>query len=530
MDLYDARCAINGGRSIFELPMRVTYYARVSTEKDAQLHSLSAQVDYYRDLIGRCPVWTGVEGYVDEGISGTSAGKREQFLRMIDDAKAGRFDFILTKEISRFSRSTLDSIRYTQELLASGVGVYFQSDNINTLLPDAELRLTIMASIAQDEVRKISERVKFGCKRAIEKGVVLGNSRIWGYEKAGGRLVVRAEEAEMVRLIFDWYANRGMGIRAIARRLWEEGWRSAGGKELSFSTIRGILTNPKYKGYYCGGKSSKYDYRRTARKQLPPEAWTLYRDEERVPAIVSEALWDKAQAVLQRRTGSQRRAGRYAYSGKLFCAVHGTPYYRAFYRTPDGGREVWQCQRYARAGKKGCEVPMVYSYELDELCRQLLLALLPDGGALGGALLGRYERRREGEKEARCRAALAEVARRKDKLLDLSVAGLISDGEFFTRNQGFNRELEALEAQLARLEEDPVPDRTGLGAAVERALAFPEGLPPEVADALLERVEVCPRAEEAIRLEMGVRPLEGGVVGHILRRRGKASLCSVQYI
>lgn len=530
MDLYDARSALSGGRSIFELPMRVTYYARVSTEKDAQLHSLSAQVEYYRSLIAQCPVWTGVEGYVDEGVSGTSAGKREQFLRMMDDARAGRFDFILTKEISRFSRSTLDSIRYTQALLGWGVGVYFQSDNINTLLPDAELRLTIMASIAQDEVRKISERVKFGCKRAIERGVVLGNSRIWGYEKADGRLVVREEEAEMVRLLFDWYANRGMGIRSIARRLWEEGWRSAGGKELSFSTIRGILTNPKYKGYYCGGKSSKYDYRRTARKQLPPEAWRLYRDEERVPAIVSEELWDKAQAVLESRTGSQRRGGRYSYSGKLFCQRHQTPYYRAFYRTPAGGREVWQCQRYARAGKKGCEAPMVYSYELDELNRQVLGVLLPDRDALGAALLERYERRRERGKEAQYRAAIEEVGRRKDKLLDLSAAGLVSDGEFFTRNQGFNRELEALEAQLARLEEDPIPDRAKLAAAVEGALVFPEGLPPEVADALLERVEVCPREGEAIRLEMRFRPLERPVVGRILRRRGQPSLCSVQYI
>ena len=173
MDIYEIRSALQAGRSIYDLPLRVTYYARVSTEKDEQIHSLSAQVRYYSDFIKKCAAWTFVDGYVDEGLSGTSVRRRENFLRMIEDARQGRFDFIITKEISRFSRNTLDSIRYTQELLRCGVGVLFQSDNINTLVPDAELRLTIMSSIAQDEVRKISERVKFGFKRAIENGVVL---------------------------------------------------------------------------------------------------------------------------------------------------------------------------------------------------------------------------------------------------------------------------------------------------------------------------------------------------------------------
>ena len=178
MDLYDIRTALNAGKSIYDLPLRVTYYARVSTDKDEQLHSLAAQVRYYTEYIQRNPRWVFVEGYVDEGISGTTVGKRENFLRMVQDAEAGHFDFILTKEISRFSRNTLDSIKYTQDLLRYGVGVLFESDNINTLMPDAELRLTLMSSIAQDEVRKISERVKFGFKRAIENGVVLGNNKM----------------------------------------------------------------------------------------------------------------------------------------------------------------------------------------------------------------------------------------------------------------------------------------------------------------------------------------------------------------
>ena len=193
MDLYSIRRELNSGKSIYDIPMRVTYYARVSTEKDEQLHSLSAQIKYYSDMIKQNSNWKFVEGYIDEGLSATSVKKRESFLTMIEDAKSGKFDFVITKEISRFSRNTVDSIQYTQQLLTCGVGVLFQSDNINTLLPDSELRLTIMSSIAQDEVRKISERVRFGFRRAIEKGSVLGNNKIWGYKKDNGKLVIVEE-------------------------------------------------------------------------------------------------------------------------------------------------------------------------------------------------------------------------------------------------------------------------------------------------------------------------------------------------
>ena len=162
MTIRKLREELRMGRSIYDLPLRVTYYARVSTEKVEQQGSLENQVQYYTEFIQKNPNWTFVPGYVDEGISGTSTAKRESFLRMIDDAHRGLFDFIITKEISRFSRSTLDSIQYTQELLDANVGILFQNDNINTLDTDSEFRLVVMAGVAQDEVRKLSERLKFG--------------------------------------------------------------------------------------------------------------------------------------------------------------------------------------------------------------------------------------------------------------------------------------------------------------------------------------------------------------------------------
>lgn len=174
MDLYNIKLLLTQGKSIYDLPLRATYYARVSTDREEQINSLENQVMYFEKVIKEQDNWVFVDGYIDEGISGTSVEKREQFLHMINDAKNGKFDLILTKEISRFSRSTLDSIKYTQKLLSYGIGVHFLSDNINTFLPDSELRLTIMSSIAQEEVRKLSERVKFGYERSVEKGIVGG--------------------------------------------------------------------------------------------------------------------------------------------------------------------------------------------------------------------------------------------------------------------------------------------------------------------------------------------------------------------
>ena len=189
MDILNIRTLLRT-KSIYDIPLRVTFYARVSTDSEEQINSLDNQISYYEELIQKNKQWTYVPGYVDEGLSGISTKKRKHFNEMIADAKEGLFDLIITKEISRFARNTLDSLQYTRELLGWGVGVFFQNDNINTLDEDAELRLTIMSSIAQDELRKLSSRIKFGHQQAIKSNVVLGNSRIFGYKKEDKRLLI----------------------------------------------------------------------------------------------------------------------------------------------------------------------------------------------------------------------------------------------------------------------------------------------------------------------------------------------------
>ena len=550
LDLYDIRTALNSGKTIYDLPIRVTYYARVSTDKDEQLHSLSAQVRYYTEYIQRNPQWVFVDGYVDEGISGTTVGKRENFLRMVKDAEAGHFDFIVTKEISRFSRNTLDSIKYTQDLLRYGVGVLFESDNINTLMPDAELRLTIMSSIAQDEVRKISERVKFGFKRAIENGVVLGNNKIWGYEKKNGHLVINDEEAEVVRIIFNLYANERVGIRTIAQHLSSLGYKNTRGNDFSFSTIRGILSNPKYKGYYCGRKSSKVDYRTKDIKVFDPDDWVMYKDEsgQIVPAIVSEDLWDKANLILEKRSikqSAEDKTGyqnRYPYSGKIICGIHKLPYYRSLYRYKSGNKEIWQCQEYNRKGREGCAAPVLYTSELDTIMRQVLGELSLNKTEIIHDLIRLYTSIGNGSKAeediARCKVNIEGILKRKDKLLDLSIAGHISDEEFTQRNSRFNEEIDRLRLRLDELEQDQLKNREMLQSidmlrqAITKELDFSEGFSIGVIDTLLDHIEVHPQEEgkkNEIHISVYLKVLSEEEKFTIQRGRNRTSVCSRQY-
>lgn len=506
MDIYDLRKELNSGKSIYELPLKVTFYARVSTGTDEQAHSLKNQVNYYQDFICRNPNWTYVEGYIDEALSGTSVTKRESFLRMIDDSRFDRFDLIITKEISRFSRNTLDSIKYTQELLQNGVGVVFQSDNINTLMPDAELRLTIMSSIAQDEVRKISERVKFGFKRAVENGVVLGNSRIWGYTKENGKLVIEPKEAELVKMIFEMYAIEKLGIRSICTRLAEMDIKNSKGNDFSFTSIRNIIVNPKYKGYYCGNKSSKYDFRSNDRKVFDQDEWVMYKDEESVPPIVSEELWDKANYILAKRRKSKEENNhinynnKYKYSCKIICGKHKTFFYRTVFKYKKGDKEVWQCKMYAEKGRASCTTPVVYTTELDEIMKDAYNELVKNRADIIHELVQTYStisnQSSIRQDISKLKVEIETLKKRKDKLLDLNIKGHLTDEEFMQRNASFNNDIKNDEEKIERLKLEEEKNKEvlitveTLRKAIAHELDFSDGFSNAVIDTLLERIEV----------------------------------------
>lgn len=506
MNVLRIRSEMRSGKSIFDIPLRVTFYARVSTDKDEQLNSLENQVQYYTELIKSKPNWTYVEGYIDEGISGTSTKKRDSFLRMIRDAKAGRFDFIITKEISRFSRSTLDSIQYTQELLEHDVGVLFQNDNINTLDSDSEFRLVVMAGVAQDEVRKLSERLKFGFRQAIKNGHVLGNDRLWGYNKKDCVLTINESEAQIIRRIFDLYANKQMGIRRISQKLYEEGVTSRKGNEFNVLTIRNILCNPKYKGWYCANKSQTVDYRSKRKVFLDESEWVMYPDPS-IPAIVSEELWDRANALYKRRSEqmmSHQSAAefhnRYSYSGKIICEEHNASYHRRVLKSAKGEKEIWECKIYRSHGKAACSAPQLRTTELDQIMAQIFERLIQNKQDVVDTVMKVIQSVPDENDYARdiqrIEEDLSALNAKKDRLLEMSMADAITIEEFKRRNDGFNEQIEKLEQQLADIQIEEQKNKRSaeqlkkIKTALEQELSFENGINSELVTTILDHIVV----------------------------------------
>ncbi len=203
-------------------------YGRVSTEHEAQLEALEKQMQWYEDQTKYHPNWTVVGKYIDEGITGTLAKKRPSFMKMIEDAKQRKFDLIVTREVCRFARNTVDTLVLTRELKNYGVEVYFVSDNIWTMDGDGELRLTIMATLAQEESRKISERVRAGQAVSRENGVLFGNGNIIGYDRVGSTYVINPEQAATIRTIFELY-SQGLGQMKIVNELTRRGCKDGNG-------------------------------------------------------------------------------------------------------------------------------------------------------------------------------------------------------------------------------------------------------------------------------------------------------------
>lgn len=494
------------GRSFYDLPLRVTFYARVSTDQDEQINSLENQVQYYTELIQSKPNWKFVPGYVDEGISGGSTKKRDNFNRMIRDAKAGMFDFIITKEISRFSRSTLDSIKYTQELLDYNVGVFFQNDNINTLDTDSEFRLVIMAGVAQDEIRKLSERLKFGFRQAIKNGHVLGNDKLYGYDKKDCVLTVNEEEAEIIRIIFDLYGNQRLGTRTISKRLMELGYTSREGNAFNTLTIRHILENPKYKGWYCGNKSQSVDYRTKRNVLLDESEWVTYPDPS-IPAIVPEELWNRANALYKRRREEMKSHSsgisfhnRYPYSAKIYCEEHGTTFHRQVIQTKKGQQEVWQCKVYRSHGRAACSAPQIRSSDLDVILSDIFKELVRDKekiiDSLVTVLTNIPKEVDYGKLRCQVENEMDDLERKKNRLLDLSIAGALTVEEFKERNDAFNAQIQECQGKLTAIrqeEENQSSEELDIPAirrALDEALRFTGETDTALVATILDKVVV----------------------------------------
>lgn len=523
MDILSIRTALKT-KSIYDIPLRVTFYARVSSESDEQLNSLDNQIAYYEDFIKRNTAWTFVQGYIDEGLSGISTKKRKHFNEMISDAKNGMFDLIITKEISRFARNTLDSLQYTRELLTLGVGVYFQNDNINTLDEDAELRLTIMSSIAQDELRKLSSRVKFGHQQAIKSNVVLGNSRIFGYKKEDKRLVIDESQAPMVRDLFRLYATGEYSMKQLETLFYEQGYRNYNGNKIAHSTLSGIISNPKYKGYYVGNKVRVVDMFTKKQKFLSPDEWVMFKDEtgDIVPAIVSEELWDKANEVLTRRSEDvKNRQGICNHAnlltGKLYCTHCGSAYYRRESKSKDGTvNSKWVCSNKINNGAEACPSFPIYENEIKPILFEVFSESRVDVEAVIESYIEMFKSLENDDETAKqieeCKRVISLAEQKKNKLLELVTTGSVSDANFKSMTDNCDKEIEEAQQTILELEEQLFTKdeyrkhiaeiKTNLEAAVKDAK---NGMiTNEFVAQYIDKIFATPEDDNTVRLEIKI--------------------------
>ena len=495
-------------RSIYDLPLRVTFYARVSTDKDEQLNSLENQEAYFTEKIKSVKRWTFVPGYIDEGISGTSVSKREHFLEMIQHGKEGRFDLILTKEVSRFARNTVDSLTYTRDLLRWNVGVFFINDGINTLDPDSELRLTIMSGIAQDESRKISSRVKFGSREAIKKGRVFGNSRIYGYDYVDKRLVINEKEAVFVRDLFETFATGNFSLNTLEKMFWEKGYRNTQGGRINHAAMAQVIRNPKYKGWFCGGKTTIADPFDQRQIKLPEEEWVMYPDEN-IPSLVSEETWQKANAILAKRSADVKsHRGQYTHANllscKMYCTHCGALYHRqtstAYHSTAPNSS--WVCSGKKKRGTNTCPSRYIWESEMKDVLFTLFKGFQQSREDMAQRILQTLETLQPRSSVARdmekAQDTIDKLKARREKLLDLNVAGHLSDVDFANMVKEIGRQLEAQKELIASLQarQDKAHDIQKRLQTIQAAfnsfdsLTTPEDITPALVDAVISRVDV----------------------------------------
>ena len=348
--------------------LRVASYSRVSTDFEEQLTSFYAQKTYYTDLILRTPEWTLAGTYADEGLSGASAEKRPDFMRMIRHCKQGKIDLIITKSISRFARNTLDSIGYVRKLKAMGVGVLFEKENINTLEENSEVILTILASLAQEELNSLSCNVKMGKRMAMKEGkVFFAYEKIYAYKKgADSQPEIIPEEAEIVKRVFQSYLA-GASVGAIADALNTDQIPSPSKKaEWSAATLRGILENERYCGDVILQKTYVTDPISKKVKKNNGELPKVYIKNNH-DAIVGREVYERAQQERARRTSKRKTAKNtiteqgkysslYALSELLICGDCLTPYRRVIWTKRSGEKQaVWRCGNRLDYGTRYCK-------------------------------------------------------------------------------------------------------------------------------------------------------------------------------
>ena len=348
--------------------VKVAAYARVSSDKDAMLHSLSSQVSYFSKMIQSHDSWKYVGVYSDEGMTGTKI-KRDGFQRMIRDAKAGKIDIIVTKSLSRFARNTVDCLKTIREMKAINVDIFFEEQNIHTLSANGEFLISLLAGYAQEESRQCSENTLWRVRKNFKEGKPYGGSSMLGYKLEKGRFTVVPEEAEIVRKIFDLYLA-GNGFCKIARILTNEGIKSYTGKAWNKSTLGEIISNVTYTGNLHLQKTYRENHM-TKKTMRNKGEKPLYIVEGNHEPIISQEIFDKAQEIRKAKAvgkSGKRNGPAYPFTGLIYCGECGhlfkhkvTKYY-----------ESWCCSQYDELGKSYCASKKIRDDVLRKACAEAL--------------------------------------------------------------------------------------------------------------------------------------------------------------
>ncbi len=469
IDKYET---LNQERKIQNMKKKVAAYCRVSTDNDDQANSFESQQRYFRQYIERNPDWELYAIFADEGISGTNTKKRKEFNRMIACAKNGDFDLIITKEISRFARNTLDSIFYTRDLKKHGVGVIFLNDNINTLDGDAELRLAIMSSIAQEESRKTSERVKWGQKRQMEQGVVFGRSML-GYDVKDGKMYINEDGAKIVRLIFRKFVDEGKGTHVIARELREEGISPMRVKEWSNTVILRVIRNEKYCGDLVQKKTYTPDFLSHEKKyNRGQEEFVILKDHHE--PIISRELFDKANRILDAKSLSQegkaKHSNRYPFSGKIKCGRCGASYVARYKTRKDGSQyKAWRCFEGAKHGSPhidkagnqvGCSGTSIRNEEAIHIMYLVCKQLTIDRQKIADNLIKTIQKvislDMTGADTNTLEDKIEAAQKKRTDLIDLYTSGDIDRDEFTALRAKYDAEINGLKSMMESMEKQQV--------------------------------------------------------------------------
>lgn len=463
---------LNQERKVLDGKRKVAAYCRVSTDNDDQINSFESQKRYFKQYIEHHPNWELYEIFADEGISGTNTKKRKQFNRMIACAKNGDFDLIITKEISRFARNTLDSIYYTRDLKKHGIAVIFMNDGINTMDGDAELRLAIMSSIAQEESRKTSERIKWGQKRQMEQGIVFGRSML-GYDVKNGKMTINENGAKIVRLIFHKFVEERKGTHIIARELREEGIKPMRVKEWQNTVILRVIRNEKYCGDLVQKKTYTPDFLSHEKKyNHGQEEFVIIKDHHE--PIISRELFEKANRILDAKSlspeGKAKHSNRYPFSGKIKCGRCGASYVARYKTRKDGSKyKAWRCFEAAKHGSPhidkagnqvGCSGESIRNedaiYLMYLVCKELKLNRQKIITNLTKTIEAVISIDTVKTNTTALAVKIEEAKKKRTGLIELYASGDIDKNEFTTLRAKYNKEIENRKAMADGIEKQQI--------------------------------------------------------------------------